>query len=116
MGAMLLDPDLVAEIRRVEEATGRADLFSGFVVRLEANIGRFATAFADCVARGDTTAAAREAHTLKGSCLQLGAMALGKLFADIETSARAGNYAEAQRTFYGSAPLIAQSLDALKRA
>ena len=38
MGAMLLDPELVAEIRRVEEATGRADLFSGFVSRLEANI------------------------------------------------------------------------------
>ena len=44
MGAMLLDPELVAEIRRVEEATGRRDLFAGFVTRLEGNIGRFATA------------------------------------------------------------------------
>ena len=67
-------------------------------------------------ARGDTTAATRSAHTLKGTCRQLGAAALGNLFADIERSAKAGDYAEAKRRFEGGASLIAQSLEALKRA
>jgi HPt (histidine-containing phosphotransfer) domain-containing protein len=60
--------------------------------------------------------AARAAHTLKGSCSQLGARALGELFADIERWAKAGDYAEAQRTFDGSAALIADSLEALRQA
>ena len=68
------------------------------------------------MARGDTTAATRSAHTLKGTCRQLGAAALGNLFADIERSAKAGDYAEAKRRFEGGASLIAQSLEALKRA
>jgi hypothetical protein len=41
---------------------------------------------------------------------------LGELFADIERSAKAGDYGEAQRTFDAGADLIANSLDALKRA
>jgi hypothetical protein len=53
---------------------------------------------------------------LKGTCHQLGAQALGDLFADIERSTKAGDYAEAKRKFDGGASLIAQSLEALKHA
>jgi HPt (histidine-containing phosphotransfer) domain-containing protein len=116
MTALILDRELVAEIRRIETVTGRQDLFSGFVRRLEASLADFSVAFSGCVARGDGSGAARAAHTLKGSCSQLGAQALGELFADIERSAKAGDYAEAQRTFDAGADLIANSLDALKRA
>ena len=116
METLLLDRELVAEIRRIEQATGRNDLFAGFVRNLEASLKGFGTAFADCIARGDTSAAARAAHTMKGGCRQLGAQALGDLFADIERWAKAGDYAQAKRTFDGSAGLITQSLDELKRA
>jgi len=113
---LLLDWDLIAEIRRVGRATGRDDLHAVFVRKLEASLAGFGAAFSDHLARGDAASAVRAAHTLKGTCRQLGAQALGDLFADIERLAKAADYAEAKRRFDGSASLIAQSLEALKRA
>jgi Hpt domain len=112
----VLDRTLIDEIRRIERHSGRGDVLSGFVRNLEGNLAGFGAAFSDYIARGDTTGAERAAHTLKGACHQLGAQALGDLFAEIERSAQAGDYAEAKRKFDGGASLIAQSLDALKRA
>jgi HPt (histidine-containing phosphotransfer) domain-containing protein len=112
----LLDHGLIEEIRRIEHATGRKDVLSGFVRTLESKLAGLGAAFADHLARGDTAGAVRAAHTLKGTCMQLGAQALGNLFADIERSAKAGDYAEAKRTFDGGAGLIAQSIEALKHA
>ena len=116
MASLLLDHGLIDEIRRIERATGRDDLLSGFVRQLEGDLAGFGAAFSDYIGRGDATRAVRAAHTLKGVCDQLGARALGDLFADIERSAKAGDYAEATRKFDGGASLIAQSLEALKHA
>lgn len=112
----LLDPKCIEEIRYVERAVGRDDVLSGFVGTLERNLASFAAAFAEAVARGDGKGAARAAHTLKGACHQLGAQALGNLFAEIERSARSGQYADAKRIFEAGAGLIEQSLQALKQA
>jgi HPt (histidine-containing phosphotransfer) domain-containing protein len=112
----LLDRGLIDDIKRIERATGRNDVLSGFVRTLEANVAGFGAAFSECLARGDTAGAKRAAHTLKGACRQLGAKALGELFADIERSVQAGEYAEAKRRFDGGASLIAQSFEALKHA
>ena len=112
----LLDLELVEEIKRIERATGRNDVLSGFVLKLEASLAGFAAAFSALVARGDAAGAVRSAHTLKGTCRQLGAMALGDLFAEIESSAKAGDYDTARRQFDGGAVLIAQSIEALKSA
>lgn len=112
----IIDHSLIEEIRRIERATGRNDVLSGFVLKLEGTLASFGAAFADCIARGDNTGAIRAAHTLKGTCRQLGAQALGDLFDEIEGSAKAGDYAEARRKFDEGASLIAQSLEALKRA
>ena len=116
MTSALLDRTLIEEIRRIERATGRTDVLAGFVRKLEETLRGFGAAFAAAVARGDSTGAIRAAHTLKGTCRQLGAVALGDLFDEIEASAKAGDFAEAQRKFDGGAALIAQSLDALKTA
>ena len=116
MESLLLDRALIDEIKRIERATGRNDVLSGFVHKLESSLAGFGAAFSDYIARGDTTGAVRAAHTLKGTCHQLGAQALGDLFAEIERSAKAGDYVDAKRKFDGAASLIAQSLDALKRA
>lgn len=113
---LLLDRQLIHEIRRIGHAMGQEDLLPGFVCKLEGHLASFGAAFSEYVARGDAPGAERAAHTLKGTCRQLGAQALGDLFADIERSAKAGDYAEAKRKFDGGAGLIAQSLDALKRA
>lgn len=112
----LLDRKCIEEIRFIEQKVGRNDLLAGFVVTLERNLAAFLTAFSAHVARGDTAGAARAAHTLKGACGQLGAQALGALFGEIERSAKAGDYAEAERKFVGSAGLIQRSLEALKQA
>jgi HPt (histidine-containing phosphotransfer) domain-containing protein len=116
MAAVLLDCELVEQIRLIERATGRNDMFSEFVRRLEGSLAGFGAAFSDCIACGDTKGAERAAHTLKGMCLQLGAQALGDLFADIENSAKGGDYVEAMRKFDDGASIIAQSLEALKHA
>lgn len=112
----LIDPALIEEIRRIERATGRNDVLSGFVQKLEANLAGFGAAFSAQVARGDAAGAVRAAHTLKGTCRQLGAPALGDLFAEIEQAAKAGDFAGAQRKFEAGANLVAQSLEALKSA
>jgi HPt (histidine-containing phosphotransfer) domain-containing protein len=113
---LLLDRERIDEIRKIEQATGRNDVLSGFVTILERNLARFGVAFPDYIARGDAKAAKDAAHTLKGTCHQLGAQALGDLFADIERRVQAGDSAEAKRRFDGAAALIAQSLQALKHA
>jgi HPt (histidine-containing phosphotransfer) domain-containing protein len=113
---LLVDPELVAEIRRLERATGQNDIFYGFVRKLEADLLAFGVTFSSHVARGEAAAAVRAAHTLKGTCRQLGATDLGDLFAEIEGIAKAGDYPEAQRKYEIGAALITQSLEALKRA
>jgi len=114
--SLILDRNLVADIRRIEQATGRNGIFAGCVQKLEENLAEFGPAFAACVSKGDSGGAARAAHTLKGASRQLGAQALGDLFADIERSAKAGDYEQAQRTFEGGAELIADSIEALRSA
>lgn len=116
MTTSLIDADLVAGIRLIEQATGRRDVLSGFVHKLESSIDGFAAAFSECIARGDAAAAARAAHTLKGSCHQLGARALDELFASIEQATKLGDYAGAKQTFQDAGALIARSLEALKHA
>jgi HPt (histidine-containing phosphotransfer) domain-containing protein len=113
---VLIDPTLVEEIRRIERATGRNDVFSGLVRTLEGSVTGFPKSLAEHVARGDAKGAVRAAHTLKGTCRQLGAVALGDLFAEIEASAKAGDYSEAKRKYDDGAGLIAQSFAALKSA
>jgi HPt (histidine-containing phosphotransfer) domain-containing protein len=113
---LLLDFDLIAEIRRVGRATGRDDLHAVFVRKLETNLAGFRGTFTQLVARGDAAGAVRAAHTLKGSCRQLGAQALGDLFSEIERAAKAGDFDEARRKFDDGAALIAQSLQALQQA
>ena len=116
METLLLDRQRVDEIRRIEQVTGRNDMLVWLVGKLEENVTAFRAAFLDYVARGDASGAVRAAHTLKGTCRQLGAEALGDLFAEIERFAKDGDYAAAQRTFDGGAGLIRQSLTALKQA
>jgi len=116
MTTLLLDSDLIAEIKRVGHATGRHDLHAVFVRKLEEGLADFPATFSRHLKHGDTAAAVRVAHTLKGSCRQIGAHALGDLFCEIERSAKAGDYDAAKRMFDSGADLIEQSLDALKQA
>lgn len=113
---MLIDPKLIDEIRRIERSMGRNDVLSGFVRKLEESIAGFPAAFTAYLAKGDATGAVRAAHTLKGTSRQLGALALGDLFEHIEEAAKAGDYDGAKRKFEESASLVAESLEALRRA
>jgi HPt (histidine-containing phosphotransfer) domain-containing protein len=116
MASRLVDGELIAQVRLIERASGSTDLLAGFIRQLELAIGRFGEAFSHSVAQGDVQGAERAAHTLKGTCRQLGAVALGDLFADIEATTKAGDYAQAKRKFEESSALIAESIEALKQA
>ena len=116
MACLQLDRELIAQIRLIENATGQYGMLSEFIRRLEGSLAAFGAALPDYIARGDRAGAALGAHTLKGICLQLGARELGDLFADIERSVQADDYARAKRVFNDGADLIAQSLEALKHA
>jgi HPt (histidine-containing phosphotransfer) domain-containing protein len=116
MSSEMLDYELIDEIKRIGQLSGREDLLLGFVRNLESSLDAFRATFVDCVTRGDALGAAAAAHALKGSCRQLGAAALGDLFAEIERSAKCGDYAAAERAFAAGSGLIAQSIAALKRA
>ena len=72
---LLLDPEAIAQIRVVERAIGRNDLFSELVARLEGNLNGFGPAWLELIARGDTAGATRAAHTLKGAAANFGASA-----------------------------------------
>jgi HPt (histidine-containing phosphotransfer) domain-containing protein len=89
---------------------------SGLVARLETQLAEFPDGFNACLARGDISGAMRAAHTMQGSCRQLGAAALGDLFSAIESSVKAGDHPDAQRRINDGTGLIARSLDALKHA
>src|SRR5438552_18533543 len=102
MATLLLDRGLIDEIRRIERATGRDDVLSGFVRELERNQAGFGDALSDYIARSEAIVPLRAAHTLKRVCQQLCANALGDLFADSGRSAKAGDYADAQRMLEGS--------------
>jgi HPt (histidine-containing phosphotransfer) domain-containing protein len=116
MTTLLLDRDLINEIKRVGHATGRKDLHAVFVRKLEESLADFPATFSRHLERGDAAAAVRAAHTLKGSCRQIGAHALGDLFCEMERSARAGDYDSAKCMFESGSDLVAQSLEALKQA
>ena len=116
MASPLIDPAFIAEIRAVERSSGQSNVVSGLVSKLEAQLAGFQGGFDAHLARGDATAALRAAHTMKGSCHQLGAAALGDLFAAIESSVKAGDYADARRRINDGSGLIARSIEALKRA
>jgi HPt (histidine-containing phosphotransfer) domain-containing protein len=112
----LLDPQFIEEIRQIELATGRTDIVAQFVRMLEEDLASFVATFPEHLARGDAAGAASAAHKIKGACRQLGAQALGELFAEVEARAKEGDVAEAGRRFEGCASLISRSLDALKQA
>jgi HPt (histidine-containing phosphotransfer) domain-containing protein len=112
----LLDATCIAEIRQLERKIGRSDVLCGFIRNLEHHLAGFRAAYCDCLERGDAKGAMRAAHTLKGSCLQLGAQALGELFAEIERDAKAGDHAKALHAFDRAAGLVFASLEALKGA
>jgi HPt (histidine-containing phosphotransfer) domain-containing protein len=112
----LLDPQFIEEIRQIERATGRTDVLVQFVTMLEEDLAAFVSAFPQHLARGDAAQAASAAHKMKGACRQLGAHALGELFAEVEATAKAGNVAEAGRRFEAGSSLIGRSIQALKQA
>ena len=52
----------------------------------------------------------------RGPAASSARLQLGDLFAEVEAAAKAGDFAGAKRTFDAGAALVAQSLDALKKA
>ena len=102
-----LDPAVIAELR---ELMGEdfAALIDAFLADSQLQIG----AIADAAANDDADRVRREAHSLKGSCVNLGANDLAQLCGRTEALGRSGDCAAAQMML----PAVRSELDAVHAA
>jgi HPt (histidine-containing phosphotransfer) domain-containing protein len=114
-GPPLLDDERLREVLDLlsEDESGA---FAGWIARLDADLVKFRT----LMASNDTIASLAEiagsSHSLKGTCLVMGASALAGLFAALETHAKAGNRADADRLYATTRDLELATLQALREA
>ncbi len=108
-----LDPNAIAELRDL-----MGDEFVALIEAFQSDAKEQVGAIDGAAARNDAETVRRQAHGLKGACINLGAADLAELCGCIEDAGRAGDCAMAQellsplRTEF-KAVLVA--LDALKR-
>jgi HPt (histidine-containing phosphotransfer) domain-containing protein len=110
--AQLLDRERYEEIKMLTDEAG-PEVFSALVRSLEKDLNVFDAGLNGWMAQRDAQGVARAAHSLKGSSHSLGAQALGNLFAEIETLAKAGHLDEAGRAYAAGRAIGIDSIAAL---
>ena len=96
--AKVLDPDRLGMLRKLESKTGRdllGQLLNLFLEQTPVRIEQMRQGFA----ANDLDAVVGPAHSMKGSCVNLGVNRLGQLSSDLEEAARAGDLAMSQGLF-----------------
>ncbi len=91
----ILDPQRLAQLRQLEQKTGRGLLGQLVQLFLEQTPPRI-LALREALAAGDLPAAASSAHSLKGSCANLGAAQLAQLCSQVEQLAASGDLSACQ--------------------
>jgi HPt (histidine-containing phosphotransfer) domain-containing protein len=81
------DPSVLDELRRL--ADGRKELFTALLAAFEDETPALLLAMRSGVAEADAAKLRTAAHTLKGTAVNLGALRLAQLCAELETRARA---------------------------
>ena len=84
----VLDADALARLRDLDP-NGKTHLVERVLKAFESSSGRLAVQFKDSRARGDLHGIRHVVHTLKSSSASIGALALARICAEIETSIRA---------------------------
>jgi len=84
----VLDADALARLRELDPH-GQSRLLERVLRAFESSASRLARQFADARAAGDMQGVRHVVHTLKSSSASIGAVALARLCAEIETAIRA---------------------------
>lgn len=89
----VLDADALARLRDLDP-TGKTHLVERVLKAFESSSMRLALQFKDARKRGDTQGIRHVVHTLKSSSASIGALALARICAEIETSIRTDGLAD----------------------
>jgi HPt (histidine-containing phosphotransfer) domain-containing protein len=91
-GATVLDADALERLRELDPH-GKSHLLERVLRAFESSASRLATQFGEARASGDMQGIRHVVHTLKSSSASIGAVALARLCAEIESSIRAEAFA-----------------------
>jgi HPt (histidine-containing phosphotransfer) domain-containing protein len=92
MSATLLDADALDRLRELDP-TGKSRLLERVLRAFHSSASRLATQFGEARMSGDMQGIRHVVHTLKSSSASIGALALARLCAEIESSIRAEAFA-----------------------
>jgi HPt (histidine-containing phosphotransfer) domain-containing protein len=109
----LIDIERVAEVIDLI-CEGEPAAFARWIDHLETDVAKFAALLAGAGTTESIRSLQGAAHALKGTCLNLGASALGGLFAALERDAKEGNLTTLHQRYAGGRELKAQSIRALR--
>lgn len=109
----MLDAERVNEVIDVI-CDGEPDAFKRWIERLDAELTKFNDVVAANRTAPDLGVLRERAHSLKGTALVMGAKVLGDLFAQLETDARNGSFAQFSEHVETLPDVGAQSLAALR--
>ncbi|HEY4957847.1 MAG TPA: Hpt domain-containing protein [Caldimonas sp.] len=84
----VLDADALARLRELDPS-GKSRLLERVLRAFETSAARLSEQFTDARARGDMQGIRHVVHTLKSSSASIGALALARICAEIESSIRA---------------------------
>jgi HPt (histidine-containing phosphotransfer) domain-containing protein len=91
-GATVLDADALERLRELDPH-GKSHLLERVLRAFESSASRLAAQFGEARASGDMQGIRHVVHTLKSSSASIGAVALARLCAEIESSIRAEAFA-----------------------
>ena len=112
----LLDQVHLREVLDLMSEDEESGAFARWIVRLDTELAQFRALLATDNKIASLPEIAKATHSLRGTCLMMGASALACLFAELETHAKAGNRADVDELYAGSRELEQASLHALREA
>ena len=111
--ALLIDLEHVREVIELI-CEGEPAAFDRWIGYLESDLNKFETLLPGAGTTESNASIQGAAHSLKGTCLTMGAKALGVFFAEIERDAKAGKSAAFNQRYAEGRELEARSLHALR--
>jgi HPt (histidine-containing phosphotransfer) domain-containing protein len=111
----LVDHERVAEVIDLV-CEGEPGAFGKWIDYLVADLAKFQALLPGASTAESHRGIQSAAHSIKGTCLNLGAQALGELFSALEQEAREGNSAALNQRYAASRDLETQSIQALRAA
>jgi HPt (histidine-containing phosphotransfer) domain-containing protein len=95
----VLDPAIVADLRRARDAFGNPEFIRQLVELFQTGTPRKLDRVRDALAAGDAAAVAQVAHALTSNCGMLGASRMAAACARMEEAASRGDLASAAAAF-----------------